>query len=339
MTNNLIHKNPVLEISLENKYYIEGSLINGLLILNNFNDIIVKYLKIILIGTINNNFNINDIFILDETLNIFRIKYYYDFINNIFIDKNVNNKLLLNPCQKNINIDLQIPKNKLASTYNCKHFNINYKLIIILDYIIIKDGNKENKNNIIYKEKEINIIPLIFTFDNKYLIPIIMKSKNKINTKKFCGNINYSIFIPYQCYIPGDKIPLEFKINNISNINNCVIKIKICLQKQLVIINFFDYIAENKTIFIDYKNLIYNKNNNNTIIKFNDIQLPYNVKYSILSNTTQNIFELRYVLRVNVTILINKKCIPLKETKIPIIVGSYRTDYKNIEQIPFLPIY
>lgn len=332
------YKKPKLEINnINQKIFTPGNTIEGLLFVNNFNNIVVRSLKLILFGEIETNFNVNNIIEFNEVNNIFKTNLYYDFLKNKFLHEKNNNNFLLETCQKKVKINALIPNINLPSAYTGKHFRIYYKLIIILDYINITNNTKF-RNNIIYQERKINIIPFIYTFDDKYLVPIISDFHTKLNDKIIHGYFSYSIFIPYKCYIPGDKIILELKLTNLSNINNYVVDIKIELKKQLIVTQFFDYLAENENIFIYYKKLIHNKNND-TIIRFNDLQLPYNCGYSILSNSTQNLFEIRYVLKINVIISKDKKFLSLKESNIPIIIGSYRTNYQKTDDLHLLPKY
>lgn len=332
-----MNKDIKLEIDINQKIYIPGNVVEGVLRLTNFKNLIVSSLKLILIGEIKTNFNVNNIIVFNENEDIFKIILYYDFINNKFIYENFETKFLLEVQEKDININILIPDIKLPSTYDSKYCSISYQFIVVLDYRKLLNSRKI-KNDIIYKNMKIKIIPLIYTFDDIYLIPIIMKIYTNINHKKICGIFNYSLFIPHQCYLPGDKILLELKLDNLTNVNNCILILKIKLEKQLSFTKFFNYIIDKNNVFIYNKILIHNKNND-TIIRLKDLQIPYNCNYTILSNSTKNLFEINYFLKVNITILKDKKHIPLKNSIIPIIVGSYRTDYNDINKIPFLPKY
>lgn len=327
-------KIPVLELNIENTKFISGNRIKGSLILNNFTYIGIKNLEIILIGEIENNFNYNNIIIFDETNNIFEIILNYDFINNKFSSKYKKYNLLLNPCQKKIDVDISIPILNLPRTYKCNNFIIKYKIISIFTYINISN----NVKNTIKTEKEIEIIPIIYTFIDKYLIPKILKSENKINTNIIYGNFIYFIYLSFISYIPGDFLDLQLNLNNETNINNYVISINISIKKQLIITHFLDYVANNEIIVNYNKKIVHNKNNN-TIVKINDLQIPYNCGYSIFSKSTNNLFEVKYILSINISLYKNKNKIHLKSICVPIIVGSYRNDINNIERGPTLPKY
>lgn len=326
--------NPILEVNIKEENYIPGGKIRGSLILNNFMNIGVKHLKIIIYGEIKNDFNFNGIFEIDETVNIFEIIFNYDFITNNFSCKNNNLNFLLEPCQKNINIDASLPNINLPSTYKSDNFNIKYKIVFILDYINITN----NINKIIKKKKEINIIPLIYTFDDNYLIPTILNSFTKIDNKKIFGNFLYSVFLPFKSYLHGDLIHLQLTLNNLTNINNYIVLINISLKKQLVITQFLDFILNDEKIINYNKKIIHNKNND-TIIKIKDFQIPYNCEYSIFPEFTKNIFEIKYILSINILICKNKIIIPLKKVDIPIIIGSFRSNHNNIDKHEFLPSY
>lgn len=307
-----------------------------MLCINNLENIIVKSLVLVLYGEIKINLDINNMIYFDESINIFRINLYYNFINNKFLYENQNNNFLLNSCKKNIKINIKIPDLNLPATYYYDSIKVIYNLMFILNYNRIM--NNKVINEIVEKEKEINIIPLIYTFDNDYLVPITLNKITKINDKNIYGDFVYSIFIPHKSYISGDKVNIELKILNLINVNNYILVIKIKLKRQLIFNKFFDYIENNENIFTYCKKIVHNKYNNN-IIKINDLQIPNNCNYSILSESTNNIFELKYFLKINITILNNNKVIPLKEANIPITIGSYRTNYKNIDILPFLPKY
>lgn len=327
-------KIPVLELDIKNKKYISGNRIKGSLILNNFTYIGIKKLEILLIGEIENKFNYNNIIIFDETNNIFKTILNYDFIKNKFNTKNKIYNLLLNPCQKHIDVDISIPILNLPQTYKCNNFIIKYKIISVFSYINISN----NVKNIIKTEKEIEIIPLIYTFIDKYLIPRILKSENKINNKIINGSFIYLIFLSFISYTPGDFLDLQLKLNNETNINSYIISINILIKKQLIITHFLDYVADNKIIVSYNKKIIHNKNND-TIIKINDLQIPYNCGYSIFSNSTDNLFEVKYILSINISLYKDKNKIHLNNISVPIIVGSYRNDKNNIEKGPILPKY
>lgn len=273
----------------------------------------------------------------DEKINLFDLNLYYDFVNNNFLNKNINSNFLLKPCNKITDVIVTIPDLNLPSTYFCKSIRINYKIIFMLNYIKVLNNNKIIHNTI-HEEKELKIIPFIYTFDDNYSIPIIINNYTKINHKSIYGILYYSLFMPYKSYIPGDNIHLELIIENLINVNNYILIVKIKLKKQLIFTKFFDYIENNDNILTYCKKILCNKNNN-TIIKFNDLQIPHNCNYSILSESTNNIFELKYVLKINMFILKNGKLIPLKESSIPIIIGSYRSNYKKIDNLPLLPKY
>lgn len=327
-------KIPVLELNIENTKYISGNRIKGSLFLNNFTNIGIKKLEILLIGEIENKFNYNNIIIFDETKNIFKTILNYDFINNKFSSKIKRCNLLLNPCQKNIDVDISIPILNLPRTYKCNNFIIKYKVISIFTYINISNNIK----NMIKTEKEIEIIPLIYKFIDKYLIPKIFKSENKINTKIIYGSFIYLIYLSFISYIPGDFLDLQLKLNNETNINNYVILINISIKKQLIITHFLDYVADNEIIVSYNKKIIHNKNND-TIVKINDLQIPYNCRYSVFSNSTDNLFEVKYILSINISLYKDKNKIHLKNICVPIIVGSYRNDKNNMERGPTLPKY
>lgn len=327
-------KNPVLEFDIENKKYISGNRIKGSLILNNFTYIGIKQLELLLVGEIENNFNYNNIIIFDETNNIFETILNYDFINNKFSTKIKRYNLLLSPCQKNIDVDISIPNLNLPQTYKCNNFIIRYKIISIFTYINISN----NVKNIIKIEKEIEIIPLIYTFIDKYLIPKILKSENKINNKIINGTFIYLTYLSFISYTPGDFLDLQLKLNNKTNINNYVISINISIKKQLIITHFLDYVANNEIIVIYNKKIVHNKNND-TIVKINDLQIPYNCGYSIFSDSTDNLFEVKYILSINVSLYKNKNKIHLNNICVPIIIGSYRNDINDIEKGPILPKY
>lgn len=332
-----MYENPQLEIYINSKNYTAKSTIEGSLCINNFKNIVVKSLKLFLYGEIKVDVDVHNMILFNETNNIFDFTLYYDFINNKFLNKNINNNFLLKSCHKNIDIKVPIPDLDLPSTYYYKRTKIIYKLMFILKYI-----KSINNNNIIYdivhEEKEINIIPFIYTFNDKYFVPIISNNYMKIINKHIYGMIYYSFLVPNKAYIPGDKIQLELNIGNLININSYILIVKIRLKKQLVFIKFFDYIESNETIFNYSKKIIYNRYND-TIIKFDDLQIPYNCNYSIFPESTNNIFELKYILKINMFILKHEKCIPLKESNIPIIIGSYRFDHKKIYNLPFIPKY
>lgn len=76
--------------------------------------------------------------------------------------------------------------------------------------------------------------------------------------------------------------------------------------------------------------------NNYTIIKINDLQIPYNCGYSIFSKFTDNLFEVKYILSINISLYKDKNKIHLNNISVPIIVGSYKN---NIEKGPILPKY
>lgn len=332
-----MYKNPQLEIHINKRIYTAKSTIEGSLCINNFKNIVVKSLKLFLCGEIKVDVDVHNMVLFNETNNIFDLTLYYDFINNNFLSKNTNNNFLLKSCHKNIDIKVTIPDLNLPSTYCYKETKIIYKLMFILKYI--KSINNNNTiYDIVHEEKEINIIPSIYTFNDKYFVPIISNNYMKINNKHIYGIIYYSFLVPNKAYIPGDKIQLELNIANLINIDSYILIIKIKLKKQLVFIKFFDYIENNETIFNYNKKIIYNKYND-IIIKIDDLQIPYNCNYSILPESTNNIIELKYVLKINMFILKNNNLIPLKESKIPIIIGSYRSDYKNIYNLPFIPKY
>lgn len=65
------------------------------------------------------------------------------------------------------------------------------------------------------------------------------------------------------------------------------------------------------------------------------LQIPCNCNYSVFPETTDNIFEVKYLLTINLNIDVSNKI------NIPIIIGSYRYNENdnNIEKIPFLPKY
>lgn len=325
---------PKLEINTEQKKYISKNRIKGSLILNNFTYIGVKSLKLILIGEIENNFNFNNIFVFNELNNIFKTTLNYDFTKDKFVYENIFDNFLLEPCQKRITIDLLIPNIDLPPTYECNIFKIKYKIISIFTYINISNNIIKN----IRTEKEIEIVPLIYAFDDKYLNPVILDSSTKINNKIIYGNFSYSVFIPHICYIPGDILNLNLKINNLTNINNYIVLIKMSLKKQLIITHFFDYISNNKIILNYNKKIIHNKNNN-IIIKLTDLQIPYDSQYSIFPKVTNNLFEVKYILSINIIISKNNIKIPLKSINIPIVIGSYRNKNNDIDKHPFLPEY
>lgn len=326
--------NPILEVNIKDEKYIPGGKIRGSLMLNNFMYIGVKYLKIKIIGEIKNDFNFNGIFVFDEKINLFELILNYDFIINNFVYKNNNVNFLLEPCQKNINIDISLPSINLPSTYKSDNFNIKYRIVFILDYINITN----NVNKIVKKEKEIYIIPLIYTFDNNYLIPTILNSFTKIDNRKIYGTFLYSVFLPFKCYLHGDLIHLQLTLDNLTNINNYIVLINISLKKQLVITQFLDFVVNNEKIFNYNKKIIHNKNND-TIIKIKDFQIPFNHEYSIFPELTKNIFEIKYILSINILICKNNIIIPLKKLDIPIIIGSFRSNYNNINKHEFLPEY
>lgn len=327
-------KIPVLELNIENTKYISGNRIKGSLLLNNFTYIGIKKLEILLIGEIENKFNYNNIIIFDETNNIFKTILNCDFINNKFSSKIKRCNILLNPCQKNIDVDISIPILNLPRTYKCNNFIIKYKVISIFTYINISN----NLKNMIKTEKDIEIIPLIYTFIDKYLIPKIFKSENKINTNIIYGSFIYLIYLSFISYIPGDFLDLQLKLNNETNINNYVILINISIKKQLIITHFLDYVADNEIIVSYNKKIVHNKNND-TIVKINDLQIPYNCGYSIFPDSTDNLFEVKYILYINISLYKDKNKIHLNNICVPIIVGSYRNDVDNIEKGPTLPKY
>lgn len=294
-----MHIRPSLGIYIKNKNCIPGSSIEGLLCINNLNNIIIKSLDLILYGEIKIDLDINNIIYFDESINIFSIRLYYNFINNNFLCDNQNKSFLLNSCKKNIRLNINIPDLDLPSTFYYDSIKIIYKLMFILNYNKIM--NNKVINDFVEENKEINMIPLIYTFDNNYSIPITLNRITKISNKNIYGDLVYSLFIPHKSYISGDKINLELKILNSINVNNYILVIKIKLKKQLIFNKFFDYIENNENIFTYSKKIVYNKYNNN-IIKFDDLQIPNNCNYSILSESTNNIFELKYLLNVNISI-------------------------------------
>lgn len=233
-----MNKDIKLEIDINQKIYIPGNVVEGVLRLTNFKNLIVSSLKLILIGEIKTNFNVNNIIVFNENEDIFKIILYYDFINNKFIYENFETKFLLEVQEKDININILLPDIKLPSTYDSKYCSISYQFIVVLDYRKLLNSRKI-KNDIIYKNMKIKIIPLIYTFDDIYLIPIIMKIYTNINHKKICGIFNYSLFIPHQCYLPGDKILLELKLDNLTNVNNCILILKIKLEKTIKFYKIF----------------------------------------------------------------------------------------------------
>lgn len=330
----MYEKNPVLEFDIKKKKYIKGNEIKGSLILNNFTYIGIRKLELFLIGEIENKFNYNNIYIFDETNNIFKTILSYDFIENKFNEKNKIYNLLLNPCQKYMDINITIPILNLPQTYKSNNFIIKYKIVSIFSYINISN----NVKNIIKTEKEIEIIPVIYTFLDKYLIPNILKSENKINNKVINGSFVYLTYLSFISYTPGDFIDLQLKLNNKTNINNYIVSINISIKKQLIIKHFLDYIADNKNIISYNRKIIHNKNNE-TIIKINDLQIPYNCGYSIFSDSTDNLFEVKYILSINISLYKDNNKVHLNNISVPIIIGSYRNDINNIDKGPILPEY
>lgn len=303
---------PKLNLKIDGINYRPGNIIKGLLTLDTFSYIGAN-LQLSLIGEIHNNLNYIQIITFNEIYNIFETNYNYDFINNKFICLNDDTKFLINPSHRNININMLIPIINLPSTHKCKNFCILYKLSFKLKYTDISNNRKEE----LVLEYPINIIPNIYTFDDIYINPLIFIKKN------------YTIFLPYQSYIPGDLIPLYIETNNLYT---NIIKIKLSLIKRIMATNL-DFISEEEKIVDNNKKIIINKNN--SIIKIMDLQIPYDCKYTIFSKTTDNIFEVKYFLIVNINIYKNI----LEKINIPIIIGSYSYNEKITENIPILPKY
>ena len=133
----MILKSPIIILNTEKNLYSPGDLVNILILINNFRSIIVNSLKICLLGVIKTNLNINNIIESNEVTVLFKEEMYYNFLNSCFLETNIDKKIMIGPCCKELNTNIKIPYIELPSTYKANDFKVEYNLVAVLDYINI----------------------------------------------------------------------------------------------------------------------------------------------------------------------------------------------------------